>query len=224
MGIGRRDFLRLFAGTIATLATAPSSAVAIVDDQYINRKLGIAFRKPQGWTFADVKAMGEVKAGQILDLNDPDLARELLKSAEDPVVVFSKAGISPRADRFTPGVTIFLDRFDSWGGFQPSEGFPIDVPPLENAGADIESCGAMLKEFRVTSPPQAVLLSKCDAAEYTASFVFEHENMRPTRVRMRTLTVYQRPAFYTVRMYDSPYAGSDMTFDFTSFVESIKVL
>lgn len=78
MGIGRREFLQLFGTAIATLTSNPNSEIAIVDEQYVNRKLGIAFRKPPEWTFADDKEMGDVSAGQILDLDDPALARELI--------------------------------------------------------------------------------------------------------------------------------------------------
>jgi len=141
-GIGRREFLQLFGGALATLTANASSAIAVLDDQYINRKLGIAFRKPHGWTFAD----------------------------------------------------------------------------------DIESCQSMLKDFSVTSPPRPTRISQSEAAEYYATFVFEHENMQRTPVRMRTLAIYQGPAFYTLRLYDSPDAESDLVLDYTSFVESVKMV
>jgi len=230
VGIGRREFLKLFGGTLAALTANPSSAIAIFDDQYINRKLGIAFHKPQGWTFADVKEMGEVRAGQILDLEDTELARELVESSRLPILTISKDKLSSRANRFTPGVTIFSDRIEFPDDFPEEfhddglDFFELEIPALKIAVADIESCQSMLKDFRVMSALTPNQVSECDAAEYRATFVFEHENMRPTPVRMRTLVIYQRPAIYTLRMYDSPCSGPELTFDYTSFVEGVKMV
>jgi len=48
VGIGRRKFLKLFGAVIATAATNPLRAVIINDDLYINRALGLAYKKPIG--------------------------------------------------------------------------------------------------------------------------------------------------------------------------------
>lgn len=221
MGIGRREFMRLFGGTLASITADPSSAVAILDDLYVNRKLGIAFRKPFGWSFADVMEMGRVQAGQILDLEDTELARQLVESKERPILTISKDTLSAKAKRFTPGVTIFLDRFDELDAALP--GAELKLPPIENLNQDIESCRLILKDFRIVSDPVPRRVSECDAAEYHASFVFEHENMRPTEVRMRSLVICQGPKFYTLRMYDS-LDEPDCRFDYGPFVDSVRMV
>ena len=70
MGIGRREFIRVFGASLAALAAAPADAVSLVDDFYLNRKLGLGFRRPDGWSFADVQKMGSVKKGQLLAIDD----------------------------------------------------------------------------------------------------------------------------------------------------------
>ena len=47
MGIGRREFLRLTSIALVGLATDPLKAVAVNDNVYVNKKLGILFHKPQ---------------------------------------------------------------------------------------------------------------------------------------------------------------------------------
>lgn len=223
MGIGRRQFLQLFQGALATLAINPSSAIAIFDDQYVNRKLGIAFRKPRDWGFSDVREMGQIKAGQILDLNgDSELIADIVNSSDLPLLTVTKDPLSHKGTRFSPGVNVYLERFEFLNSV--SDDVEIEIPPLENAISDIESLASVLKDFRVTSPPVSTHVSKCDAVDYTATFVFEHEKIHPTPVRMRTLGIYQRPAFYTIRMYDSPASGSVMRIDYTGFVESITMV
>lgn len=212
MGIGRREFLRSLGGAFAALAAGPSSAVTIVGDQYVNRKLGIAFTKPLAWHFANVREMGEVKAGQILDLDDAVLARELIDSTDLPILTASKEPLSSSSNRFTPAVNIYLENIDE-----------LDALLVDDAHADIAFCSSILKDFQVTLQPMATRVSECDGLDYTASFVFEHEKMMPTPVRMRTLLVFQRPVIYSMRMYDSPCSGPEMTFDFSPFVKSLKL-
>jgi hypothetical protein len=166
--------------------------------------------------------MGAVKAGQILDLDDLELARELVNSAELPILTISKDPFSSRADRFTPGVSIYLDRFEFLESLP--NGIKFQVLPLETACSDIESCKSILKAFRVMSAPTPARISECDAVEYVATFVFEHKNLQPTPVRMRTLAIFQMPATYTLRMFDSPYSGRDLVFDYTSFIESVRMV
>jgi hypothetical protein len=189
----------------------------------VNRRLGVAFRRPHNWVFSDVAEMGEVAKGQILQLNDLKRLDELWPDRSLPVLTISRDQISAQARTFTPGVQIFLDRI-----LLPKElkkmGFEV-VSPLEVAADDIESNDQVLKNFDVTHPPMPRTVSQCDAAEYTASFLFEHHGLsRPVPVRMRTLCVWQDPAFYTVRMYDAPANGLPDTVDYEDFIATVRMV
>lgn len=212
MGIGRREFIKLFSGAIASLVTNPQSAVAVVEELYVNRKLGIGFRCPAGWAFADVKEMGEIKAGQILDIDDSELASLILDMSELPIVTITQESLSGDANRFTPGATVFVDVDEEIAG----------EPILEAATEDIKACHYMLRELVVVHQPTYLSISGCDAAEYTASFLFEHVNMVPTPVRMRTLLIRQPPKLYTFRLYDSPVTNLIVNYD--QFVQSVALL
>ena len=223
MGIGRREFLNLFGTALAGLSASPSGAIAIFDDQYVNRKLGIAFRKPPGWFFATVQEMGEVRAGQLLDLEDGELARDLVDKSQFPILAISKERLSADADRFTPGVTIYLEQIEVPEAI--SKIGEVRISPMEIALGDVESCRSILKEFSVLSKPEARRVSECDATDYTASFLFEHEGLaRSMMVRSRTLVICQNPAVYTVRMYDSPFEDPRMAFEYSTFLESVKMV
>ncbi|MCA9059233.1 MAG: hypothetical protein KDA85_12060 [Planctomycetaceae bacterium] len=218
MGIGRRTFLQLFGAAISAAASV-TDAIAIVDNYYVNRRLGIAFEKPYGWVFASIQQMADVKVGQILDLDDPEFAREIANSQELPILLISRDGISPHSDHFTPGITVFLDRLS------PGKELTPDFSTLlKSAERDIENSQFILKNFRILSPPTETIVSDCPTVEYEASFVFEHVNMLPLRVRMKTLVVDQGAACYTLRMYDSPFAGDAMTFDYSDFIASIRMV
>ena len=196
MGIGRREFLGLFGSVIAASITGQSKAIALVDDYYVNRRLGIAFQKPPGWVFADVKQMGDMKSGQILDLDDLERSREIVDAVELPILTISKEALSTDAGNFTPGVTVYLDRISSGEASKPSAPETL----LKQLMFDVISNAGILKDFDVLSYP---------------------ENMT---VRMKTMTIDQGTAFYTIRMYDSPISGGEMAFDFADFVQSIRLV
>ena len=220
MGIGRREFLGLFGSVIAASITGQSKAIALVDDYYVNRRLGIAFQKPPGWVFADVKQMGDMKSGQILDLDDLERSREIVDAVELPILTISKEALSTDAGNFTPGVTVYLDRISSGEASKPSAPETL----LKQLMFDVISNAGILKDFDVLNYPENITVCGSDGAEYEASFLFEHENMTPTPVRMKTMTIDQGTAFYTIRMYDSPISGGEMAFDFADFVQSIRLV
>jgi hypothetical protein len=219
MGIGRRAFLEIFGAGIAALTLNPTSAIALVGEHYINRRLGVAFRKPPGWTFADMAEMEDVKAGQILDLEDPALAREVVNSMELPILCLTKDKFSAESKCFTPGINVYLDR-----GNPREEGEVRDslVKLLRN---DLESMCDVLRNFKITHEPTLVRVSDCEGVEATATWVFEHVNLdEPAPIRLRTLVIDQGAAVYTIRMYDAPLLGPEMTFDYDAFVRSIKLV
>lgn len=219
MGIGRRAFLEIFGAGIAALTLNPSSAIALVGEHYINRRLGIAFRKPQGWSFGDMLEMEEVKAGHLLDLDDPVLARELVDSTELPILCITKDVLSAKSRRFTPGVNVYLEHFG------PPDPGCIRDSPLELLRGEVAWVGTVLKNFEVIRDPTPVRISDCDAAASTATFTFEHQNLsQPVPVQLRTLAIDQGSAVYTIRMYDAPLMGPEMTFDYDAFVRSIKLV
>jgi hypothetical protein len=219
MGIGRREFLRLFGAAITSASATPTSALTLLDDLYINRRLGIAFQKPSGWIFANVQQMRDLKAGQILDLEDLFEAQAILDATDVPLLMISKEPLSASPNRFTPGVTVFREyaTSDEVGSEEPT-------PLLQTATFDIENCDTLLRNFKVLTAPARTSVSGCEAIVYESRFLFEHEAMRPTPVRMTSLVIAQQMTYYTLRMYDSPYVGGEQFFDYSSFISQIKIV
>jgi hypothetical protein len=221
MGIGRREFLRLFGGALASFATQTSSAVALLDDLYINRRLGIALRKPSGWHFGDVQEMGHVTKGQLLELADPQLVSEIRESGELPIVTMTQLPLNAKSGNFTPGINVFLENFSD------SDEIWTDVrnDPRFAAELDAEVWPTVLKNFRVHSSPTTTRIPGCDAGCYTASFDFEHVQLKEAvPVRLRSLILLERPSWYTIRMYDSPYLGGPFERDYADFVSTIRII
>jgi len=235
MGIGRREFLQIFGSLLATLATRTSDAICLSDDVYVNRKLGIGFSKPSGWKFVDVKDMGTVKKGQLLDVDDPDLADFMLASLDLPFVAV--APLAEPTARQTRCAQFYLashpdedqaaDRVlgeilqSAFGRKSVNRNTSEFTLPMKKARQDWQGCRELLSEFRVSSLPQATRLSNCDAAEYTASYLFEHVELpAPRRIRVRTLAVQHHDLFYLIRLIDA----QEYAFDFSEFLSSIRLV
>jgi hypothetical protein len=208
MGLGRREFIRLVTSAVAGFTLAPGEAVAVCNDLYVNRHFGIAFTKPKGWFFGDIKEMGRVKDGQVLAVDDPDVSELIRDIVGLPIVSVAIDQISGDATRFRPGFHVFVD---------PADGCDF---PLMHAATDPIANRKILREFQVLEEPRNCVVSDCPAAKYTSSFLFEHEQLSsPTRVRMCTLICSTRSYYYTLRMYDSPYTND--TFDYSDLESSI---
>ncbi len=239
MGIGRREFIKIFGATLATLAASPADAVSLVEDYYLNRKLGIGFQKPIGWSFMDVKEMGLVKSGQLLAIDDEVAAGELLDSMDLPFVSVSHR--PKTSDSFAPSAQFYLidnnpvlaELFDLGDQLErvlrELKGEEVSCPELPATikwlHEDAKACNDALRSFEVISQPNEFQLSACDAAEYTATYLFEHQKLtHPTLVRTRTIFVNHRIASYLIRLVDSPAADSVNEFNFDRFVASIQLV
>ncbi|SFT11063.1 hypothetical protein SAMN04487906_2959 [Zhouia amylolytica] len=89
MGIGRRQFFKLSSLALAGLAVDPLNAVAINDNVYVNKKLGILFHKPKNWGFIAVKDFGKIKSEQIIGEGLEDSQEEIL---EELLRLYEKIG------------------------------------------------------------------------------------------------------------------------------------
>ena len=213
MGIGRRKFLALFGTTLAGLAVVPSAAVALDDDLYLNRKLGVAFRKPRGWHYASVREMGAMVEGQLLAIDDATLhaeLREMMIREDLPIATMTETPFDVDTGLFTPGISAFVE---------PVE--PEDEDPPGVARFDQGNMRRLFRDVSVISGVVASNVSQCPAADYQVAFLFEHEKLTAaTPIRMRVLVIHQDQRRYVFRMYDSV----EQPIDFDRFIEGIRIL
>jgi hypothetical protein len=233
VGIGRREFLRVCGNAFAAFAAASTDAIALVDDLYVNRRFGVAFKKPPGWHFADVKRLGELAVGQALASDDIQLSPDMLEWIGLPFIVVQR---DPDAtDAFTPCAQFFLledcpllaqldglmTELAQLMGEQPEQ-FTRKPSMLKKAREDAEACAGLFKSFVLIERPAPMTLSKCPSAVYSAAYLFEHvELAAPVRVRVKTIFSLHAKLAYLIRLFDSPYGNLRNAFCFDSFVSSI---
>ena len=207
-GIGRRDFLRVFGGSIATAASTPLSAVVVEDDVYINRKLGLAFSKPTDWSYASLRVFRELRNEYELATSDPVLVADFEEGGLPLAVISERSLRLGLSGSITVGVE------------------PFDIEPTDTVQSVfteiIEYYQEMFRGFEVIEPPTLRKVSNVDSVEFAAEFLYDRKWRRSVLCRNRTLYSFRDPFIYTFHMMDMPVKGIDRVAEFESFMGSIR--
>ena len=175
MGIGRRQFIKLASLALAGLSVDPLSAVAINDDVYVNKKLGILFHKPKNWGFVSIKDFGRIKSEQVIGEWLEDSQEEIWEELGDPICIATK---------------YYEDKPEHKGIFSPT--ITLNITPkeeLEDVGhesfeelMEMSKFGAsmILKDFKVLEKYEPYFISNCKFYEYDAEYLFEHIELKLT--------------------------------------------
>jgi hypothetical protein len=233
MGIGRREFLVQFGSAIAVLASA-GRAAAFVEDLYLDREHGIAFRCPPGWKFENLAEVRRTKAGMLLDLEGFDTERwaEFIRT-DQTYAAFVVVADMARArsmpgwqgpgdpDVIAPGISVQFE--GTWEDDGPAPGTPFSLAAFVEQ--DLRNFRRAYPFFRLHGPPTERRISEAEAIEYVAEYGFRHANLAvPVPMRERVLYVHQNPAIYSIRMWDYPTADPPLVHDFESFIPTIRIL
>jgi hypothetical protein len=232
MGIGRREFLAQFGAAIAFLTTTSGALAAVVGDLYLNRRHGIAFRKPSGWTFQDLRDVGTSKEAMVLEFDGltPELWVEALRSepmfaafvvVADMRVARTLTDEAGDIDRIAPGISVHYEGTWATDGPDPAAPFSLEAFVTRDLALFAEG----YRDFRLARPPRSIELSSCAAIEYVATYRYVQVRLpHAVPMRERVVYVYQGPAIYSIRMFDYPKVAPTLGYDFDAFLSTVRVL
>ena len=220
MGIGRRQFIKLSSLALAGLTVNPLNAVAINDNVYVNKKLGILFKKPKHWGFIAVKDFGKIKNEQIIGEGLEDSQEEIWEELGDPICIATK---------------YYEDKSEYKGVFSPT--ITLNITPkkeLEDLGhetfeelMEISKFGTsmILKDFKVVKKYEPYFISNCKFYEYDAEYLFEHiEINEPLKVELKALKAEHNGFYYDFNCHQSTAQNQIANFEFEEFKKSIKLI
>lgn len=220
MGLGRREFLRLTSIALAGLAIDPLKAVAINDNIYVNRKLGVLFEKPSNWGFIAVKDFGKIKSEQVIGHGLEESAEEIWEELGDPICIATK---------------YYEDKPEYKGIFSPT--ITLNITPkheLEYLGYEtFEELIAMsefgvshlLKDFKVIKRCEPIIISNCKFYEYDAEYLFEHiEINKPLKVELKVLKAEHNGFYYDFNCHQSRTQSQLAEKEFQEFKRTIKLI
>jgi hypothetical protein len=220
MGIGRREFLRLTGVALAGLAIDPLKAVAINDNIYVNKKLGILFEKPSDWGFVAVKDFGRIKNEQVIGLGLDETSEEIWEELGDPICITTK---------------YFQDKPEYKGVFSPT--ITLNITPkqeLEYLGhetfeelMEMSEYGVshLLKDFKVIKRYDPILISNCKFYEYDAEYLFEHIGIdEPLKVELKVLKAEHNGFYYDFNCHQSKTQSQIADEEFEKFKWTIRLI
>ena len=220
MGIGRREFLRLTSIALAGLVIDPLKAVAINDNIYVNKKLGILFEKPSNWGFIAIKDFGKIKSEQVIGHGLEESTEEIWKELGDPICIATK---------------YYQDKPEYKGVFSPT--ITLNITPkqeLEYIGFEtFEILMAMsefgvshiLKDFKVVKRYEPIIISNCKFYEYDAEYLFEHTEIEePLKVELKVLKAEHNGFYYDFNCHQSATQNQIAVKEFEDFKRSIKLI
>ena len=220
MGIGRRQFIKLSSLALAGMTIDPLNAVAINDNVYVNKKLGILFHKPENWGFIAVKDFGKIKSEQIIGEWLEDSTEEIWEELGDPICIATK---------------YYEDKPEYKGVFSPT--ITLNITPkeeLEDIGhetfeelMEMSEFGTsmILKDFKVIKKYEPYFISNCKFYEYDAEYLFEHlEINEPLKVELKVLKAEHNGFYYDFNCHQSKTQNLLADIEFEEFKKSIKLI
>ncbi len=220
MGIGRREFLKLTGLALAGLAIDPLDAVAVNDNLYINKKLGIMFEKPAGWGFVSIMDFGKMKQDQIIGVGLEESPAEIWEELGDPICVATKyyEDLPAYKGVFSPTIMLHVtpkQEIDDLGCKDFDE-----VLALSELGTSM-----ILRDFKVVKRYDPIWLSNCRFYEHDAEYLFEHVDIgEPLKVELKVLKAEHNGFYYDFNCHQSKAQGQTAEKEFAAFMSSIKLI
>lgn len=220
MGIGRREFLRLCGVAVAGISVNPLQATVTAKDVYLNKKLGILFRKPSEWGFLSVKDFGKLKDEQILGNGWNEYKDELWDDLGSPICVATKY---PQ------------DGFEYRGVFSPT--LTLQITPKEEledlALQDFEEVirqsaigtAQFLSKFRVLTQAEPIQISGSIFYEIHAEYLFEHKELEiPVMAELKALKTEHGGFYYDFNWHQCSIQNQTADEEFEEFKRSIRLI
>jgi hypothetical protein len=220
MGIGRREFLKLASLAFLGVIIDPLKAVAVNEDVYLNKKLGIIFHKPQGWGYIAIKDFGKLKSEQIIGEGLFDSTEEIWEELGDPICIITK---------------YYQDKPENKGIFSPT--ITLNITPKEELNdlefetfeefMELSALGTsyILNDFKIIKKYEPYFISNCKFYEYDAEYLFEHVDLNePLKVELKVLKTEHNGCYYDFNFHQSKAQNQIANEEFEAFKKSIKLV
>lgn len=205
---------------LAGLAVDPLKAVAVNNDAYVNKKLGILFQKPKDWGFVAIKDFGELKAkqkiGEGLDMSNDEIWEEL----GEPICVATKYPHDTPENKgiFSPTITLNITPKEELE-FLGHESFD-ELIDLSETGASV-----LLKDFKVLKRYEPVYISNCKFYEFDAEYMFEHVDIvEPLKAELKCLRAEHNGFYYDFNCHQSRAQMQVADKEFEEFKRTIRLI
>lgn len=214
MKFSRRSFLQLLSIASIGITVAPKQSVVANNETYVNKKLGIAFKIPEGWYFYHVQEMQKMAHRQIVK-PDAILYDELLEEInQQPLVVMGQH--SPYDEKFktdfTPSIVLRLEKNDK------------NISAEEILDESDSYLSTLVNDYKPIERKPITTINSYKVVQGKYSYLFEAEGMKPTQIIGRSCIICTEDHYYSFNMYNYNPINSKIDNLFTKFIANIIVL
>lgn len=212
--------MKLVSFALTGLTIDPLQAVITNENTYINKKLGIIFRKPESWGFIHVTEFGKLKDEQILAHGWNEDKEEVWNELGTPICIATK---------------YYQERPENKGIFSPT--ITLQITPREEIeffghesleeliGMSEYGTSAFLKEFKVLKRHDPYYICGCKFYEFDATYLFEHVEMKePLLVELKTLKTEHNGFYYDFNCHQSTAQHQTAHYEFEEFKKTIQLM
>lgn len=220
MGLGRREFLRLTSIALTGLTIDPLKAVAINDNVYVNKKLGILFHKPRDWGFIAVKDFGKIKSKQVIGAGLDETSEEIWKELGGPICIITKYYNDKPEYKglFSPTITLNITPKKELEDF----GYETFEELIEMSAIGISK---ILKDFRIIKTYPPYYINDCKFYEFDTEYMFEHiEINKPLKVELKVLKAEHNDFYYDFNFHQSKTQKQFADHEFEEFKNTIRLI
>lgn len=206
---------------LAGLLIDPLKAVAVHDNVYVNKKLGILFHKPRDWGFISVTDFGKLKDAQVFGEGLDMTKDEIWQDLGTPICVATKYPDYEKPELygiFSPTITLHITpkKDLEYLGYRTFE---------ELIDATAQGTSLLLKDFKVVRSYEPYLISGVKFYEHDAEYMFEHEEMNaPLKAELKTLRAEHNGFYYDFNCHQSLAQGQVAEKEFEEFRKSIRLI
>ena len=205
---------------MAGATVAPNVAVAVNDDYYINKKLGVIFSKPNNWGYVALADYGKLKDQQILSNIHEDDLEDFWETIGGPTCMITKyhQDLSEHKGIFSPTIQFFVNH--------KSEVDDIQYDSFEEFIQKSRiGTSLFLKDFEVLHDKKPYEVDGCLFYEYDGQYTFEHQELTsPIQVRLNVVIVEHNNFYYYINMHDCPEQNQTAEEEFHFFKRSLKMI
>ncbi len=220
MGIGRRAFLKHVGAALAGFSIDPWQSTVAASDVYLNRKLGILFKKPSEWGFLGVRDFGALKDKQILGNGLNDCKEEVWEDLGDPICMATKFPQQTNENRrlFSPTVSLHITPMEELAEFGAKD--MDDLRQMSERGTAV-----LLERFRVLRRFSPYELSGCIFHEYHSEYLFQHVELEvPLMAELRSLKTEHHGFYYEFNWHECAAQHQSAGREYEAFKHSIRLI
>ena len=214
MGIGRREFLKFTSLALAGALIDPGQLIFANGDYYVNKELGLGFRKPKVWEFEALSGFPYLDRRQILSNLDEDESQALIEDHMDTLVA-AMTKYSDAIGKFGPCITIYRNFVD----------YKIHKSDMVGMAEEwMQDMSLALRDYEYIDLPKNIMVSNCKAMRLKGRYIFEQIRIKPTLIEDEIIGIEHQDSFYTIHLYDSPHTGEVAHKEFDIFKRSLHLI